>query len=94
MALPKNQDEWQLAEAEANLRTVLDRAMAGEPQQIILGSNRFTVSAETAINQTNRPKMSFEEFLLTIPKLAEDEELDIPPRSSFDERPVPFDDVE
>jgi len=81
IALPKTQQEWRIAEAKNKLSEVMDRALAGEPQRIVRRGRVAILVDEETWQRQQEPKMSFVEFLLSIPKMGDDFEL--PSRDSF-----------
>jgi len=81
IALPKTQQEWRIAEAKNKLSEVMDRALAGEPQRIVRRGRVAILVDEETWQRQQEAKMSFVEFLLSIPKMGDDFEL--PSRDSF-----------
>lgn len=90
MALPKERTEWLVTKVEQDLDAILDLADAGKPQEILRGEKKFVISAENLPERSPQPLLSFEEFLLTAPKLDEDDHLELPSESPFGWRPLPF----
>lgn len=61
--------KWQLYEAKNKLSSLIDEAVHGEPQCIMRNGKETVVVVSIKDYQAlKKPRKSFEEFLLTIPK--------------------------
>jgi antitoxin Phd len=87
-------DTWQLQEAKNKFSEVVKRALSGRPQRVTRHGEEvaFVISAAEVRrkHQEMNPEMSLADFLLTIPRLLDDDD-DLFVRMNGSERNIDLD---
>ena len=68
-------DTWQLQDAKNKLSELVEQALNGRPQMITRrGKPAVVITSVEDYTKTHKPEKNFIDFLLSMPKLADDDE--------------------